>query len=180
MTTDSIVAMLGAIIAAPLQTPETRTVAPATTISTDVRLGNVSVVIIAVAASRKCFSDVPSDCTPLGMPSRIVRIGKGTPMTPVEHTKTDFASQPSCSARADVINSASRIPGSPVAAFELPELIMTARATVDGTRCFDTITGAPQILFVVKTPVAVASRSETNNAKSGLPLTLIPQVEPEA
>ena len=58
-----------------------------------------------------------------------------------------------------------------MAAFELPELMMTARATVEGTRCFDTITGAPQTLFVVKTPAAVASRSDTNNARSGLPLT---------
>ena len=56
----------------------------------------------------------------------------------------------------------------------------TARACSVGTRRRDTITGAPHTLFVVKTPDAAAGRSDTNSAKSDLPLALMPQVKPDA
>jgi hypothetical protein len=101
-------------------------------------------------------------------------------MTPVEHTKTVSSGQPSSFATAAVIALASAIPGSPVAALEFPELMMTARASVEGTRPFETMTGAPQTRFVVKTPAEAAGRSETNKARSGFPLALIPQVVPDA
>ena len=107
-------------------------------------------------------------------------MGSGTPMTPVEHTSTSWGLQLSADATSAVMASAFRMPGSPVAALELPELTMTARAESEGTRWRDTMTGAPQTLLVVKTPAAAAGRSETKSARSGLPLALMPQVVPEA
>ena len=89
-------------------------------------------------------------------------------MTPVEATRTSSGTAPICSATSSVIVLASLIPRSPVAAFELPELITTARAVDRGSRSRETLTGAPHTRLVVKTPAAAHGRSETNSARSSL------------
>jgi len=81
------------------------------------------------------------------MPSRITSIGSGTPMTPVEQTSTCSSEQPRHPATSAVIRLAFSMPGKPVAAFEFPEFMITARTFGAGTRERDTVTGAPQTRF---------------------------------
>ena len=122
VSTASIVAMSGASMAAPLAMPPTRKPSPDTSVS----LRTVSVVMIACAALLPPSGR--SDATRRGMPDSMGSIGSGMPMRPVEHTRTLSARQPRCSAASSVIRSASRRPGSPVAALALPLFSTTAQA----------------------------------------------------
>ena len=166
MMTHSMVAMFGEIIAAPLQAPLIRTVLPPIVIDCVACLGNVSVVIIARAASRNDSAEDDSLPAATGIPACSVSIGRNRPMTPVEATSTSSGWAPICSATRGHSLCASAIPRSPVAALELPELITMARAVDRGSRSRETLTGAPQTRFVVNTPAAEHGRSEANNARS--------------
>ena len=95
MITASMVAMLGAIMAAPFAAPLTVKRDPAISRERDASLGKVSVVIMAVAASRKDAGDDASRLIAVGIPSANFGRGKKRPMTPVEHTRTSSSGHPS-------------------------------------------------------------------------------------
>src|SRR5437764_7449657 len=124
------------------------------------------------------------DRTSFGAQARIPRttfsIGIGTPIRPVEQTRTLAAdgvlkldryfrsSFERASAVIRVIAFASRIPCAPVAAFALPEVTTIARANFSAERCRLIFTGAAQTWFVVNIPATVAGTSETISAISSL------------
>ena len=81
-------------------------------------------------------------------------------MTPVEATSTRSSGMRRCLATISVISRASRTPCSPVATFEQPLDATMAWATPLRIRSRVTLTGAPTIRFVVKTPAAVAGFEE--------------------
>jgi hypothetical protein len=66
-------------------------------------------------------------CTHFRIPRKTFRIGKGTPIRPVEQTKTSCGLHFNPTAVATVILLASAIPRTPVQAFALPLFRMTAR-----------------------------------------------------
>ena len=122
VTVASIVAIAGESIAAPFAIPPT-VAAPARATAS---FCLVSVVIIARAA--RLPPSTASSPHSFGMPTSSASMGIGIPMRPVEHTSTSSGATPSPSAVSSHMRAASRRPGSPVAAFALPELDTTAAA----------------------------------------------------
>jgi len=88
-----------------------------------------------------------------GMAPRILRIGRRNPISPVEQTSMSRGSQPTASAAAAHIASASARPFSPVPALALPELTTTpaARPADTFSRSKLASTGGARNLFWVKT-----------------------------
>ena len=129
-------------------------------------LANVSVVIIAVAASRKASGDDASCLAAAGIPAASFSRGRKRPITPVEQTSTSSGEQSSRLATSAVIQRASSSPRVPVQALALPELMTTPRAVERGSRDRETFTGAPHTRLVVKTPTAVEGPSAANSARS--------------
>ena len=96
-TNDSIVAMSGAIMPAPLAMPQIVTVALPSFARAVATFGNVSVVMIALAASRKRPG---ADCsTSLSSTPSNFCAGSGSPITPVEARNTSAGLQPAACAR---------------------------------------------------------------------------------
>ena len=116
--------MLGAIMPAPLAMPATWTVRPPMRHEAAAVLGPLSVVMMAWAASWKASSDKAAAAA--AMPRRILSMGSGTPMMPVEEGSTCRASMPTCPAVSAHMASASRSPPGPVQALALPLLTTTA------------------------------------------------------
>jgi hypothetical protein len=99
--------MSGAIIPDPLTIPATWTVVSPTIALAPAPLGKVSVVqMVSAAASHEQGSAVSAASTP----ARALSFGSGTPMTPVELTKTSFWSQPRCPATCAMICSTASRP----------------------------------------------------------------------
>ena len=169
----SMVAMSGAIIAAPLAIPKRTTVAPSA--SRTVRLltlGTVSVVIMAREALSRWVESCPSELHACWMPLRTSSMGRNRPITPVLATKADPGSKPSVFSTRWVISRASAKPLSPVQALALPEEATTARKGVPwpwGRRFRQRATGAAKTRFWVKTPAATAGRSLSQTATSRRP-----------
>jgi len=90
----SIVAILGLIIPEPLAIPPIVTSLPPTSIVTATFFGYVSVVIIASAAISPHSFVSPIVGNTLSTPASILSIGRFTPITPVEQTKTFSAFTP--------------------------------------------------------------------------------------
>ena len=143
--------MFGAIIPQPLAIPPRVKVEPRTNAS----FWTWSVVRIPLAASSPPETD--SFFASFGVAARILSIGKGVPMIPVEQTSTSLASIPSARAAASAIASASAMPSAPVPALALPELTMiaAARPPFSARRLRSRITGGAANLFWVKTATAV-------------------------
>src|SRR5262249_5133646 len=178
----SMVAMLGAIIPLPLAMPASDTVRPPSRTRRNADLVARSVVTIAAAAAASAFGPRARRALRALMPRTTRGVGSNRPMTPVELTRTSRGEQPTASATARHIASASRTPRAPVAELLMPLLHTIARATpAVARRCrLLTITGAPTTRFVVKTPAAAHGTSATISARSGLPDGLIPQTPPAA
>ncbi len=176
VTTASIVAIAGDNIAAPLAMPPTVAAPAAATASFSL----VSVVIIARAAREP--PSAASSPQSFGMPTSSASMGIGMPMRPVEHTSTSSGAMPRPSAVSSHIRTASRRPGSPVAAFALPELNTTAAARPFARWRREIWTGAACARFVVNTPAAVAGTpsSVARSARSGSPDGLMPHARPPA
>ena len=151
----SIVAMLGAIIPAPLAMAPIVSVSPPSEKRTRASLGRVSVVRMARAASAPASR--PRRVAARAMPARTLSMGRRVPMTPVEATTTSVGAQPIAFAVTAAISRASAIPGAPVAALAQPALITTARARPAARCSRDTITGAAWARLVVKTAAAEQS-----------------------
>ena len=183
--TASMVAMLGAIIAAPFATPLTRSTSAAANPTAEPRsqrLGETCpFVIIAVAASQKLSGDGERRPAAEGIPAASFSRGRKRPITPVEQTSTSSGEQSSRFATSAVIHRASSSPRVPVQALALPELTITARAVARGKRERETFTGAPHTRLVVKTPTAVDGLSAANSARSSFEDPgLMPQATPAA
>ncbi len=88
--------------------------------------GYVSVVMMARAASAPPSAE--SAAVAAGRPVPKGAMGRCTPMTPVDATSTSEAGQPTASPAITAVSRAASRPGSPVAAFALPEFTTTARA----------------------------------------------------
>ena len=113
-------------------------------------------------------------------------MGNRSPIRPVEQTATSMAPvsvpQPlMASATASAVACASWNPPGPVQAFAPPELRITARSLPVDKTCRLHNTGAALTLFSVNTPAASYSGPSLNtNARSSLPLALIPAAMPAA
>jgi len=173
-----MVAMFGWIIPAPLAIPQIEiSVLPIRHFPRTI-LGNRSVVIMASSAS-----GIPSPVSPRISPGTAARIfftGSGSPMTPVEFTKTRSSWIRSRSETARETARASRMPPAPVAALAMPLLVTIAWATPDLIFSMLTSTGAAWKRFVVNIPAALAGTSEKIRPRSLFPFSLIPAEMPFA
>lgn len=159
ITMASIVAMLGAIIAAPFAVPVTVTLCPLISTVRLASLCTVSVVIMPRAAETN-ESVVSLSFSTIGpMPAASFSRGRKCPMTPVEQTRKSDSSQPILFAASAVIQRASSIPRCPVHAFAFPELMITPRTDVLGIRSRDTCTGGSDDPVLRENP-----RSNTGDA----------------
>ena len=123
---DSMVAMSGAIMPAPLAMPLIVTLAlPSLTVAV-ATFGKVSVVMIARAASIQPSGAVCAARSP-STPSNLVA-SSGSPITPVEARKTSPAWQPTAFAAIEAVSAVDCRPVLPVKALALPELTTSARA----------------------------------------------------
>src|SRR2546423_5388864 len=104
----------------------------------------VSDVMIASAARRALDGDADKRRAAAAMPRFTFGIGIGTPMRPVEQTRTSRASRPRTCAVSSVIVFASAIPSAPVQALAFPEFTTTARANFLAEFRALTFTGAAQ------------------------------------
>ncbi len=118
------------------------------------------------------------------MPSVMTLMGRGMPMSPVEHTSSCSADTPSPSAAMAHMASASALPWAPVAALAFPLDTMTPEAMPPLAARWArlTWTGAAAARLVVKvaavgtaTPSSVATR-----ARSSAPEALMPAARPAA
>ena len=162
VTTQSMVAMFGSIIPAPLAIPPTRNEPFEVFTSTAYSLAKVSLVMIAAAEAALPFLEGFSAAIPLAMRS----IGMGTPIRPVEQTRTSFCLSPKRFAAAAHMAPASLSPPSPVQALAFPLLRITARLP-PALRCSaETRTGAALTLLVVNVAAEAAGDSEKTTATS--------------
>ena len=167
-TKESMVAMSGAIMPAPLAMPEMRTRTPPISASAVATLGNVSVVMMARAASSQ-FSPEASFTSVSSTPSNLVA-SSGSPMTPVEAMKISLSFAP---VALDAILAASftaSAPILPVKALALPELTSSARAFPDFSLARHQSTGADGHFDLVKTPATCAPLSSSASMTSVRPL----------
>ena len=144
-----------------------RTVLPPTVVSTATSFFTVSVVMMAWAAASLPAALASSRGTSLGTPSSMTPILMVWPMTPVEHTSTSSALQPTALAAAAHIRSAFSSPWG-AQALALPLLAITARALPSARWAFVTWMGAAFTTLVVNTAAAAQSTSDTMRARSFL------------
>ena len=129
----------------------------------DSALGCVSVVMMPSAPI------IGSPCSSVAIPTTpasIFSIGNGTPITPVELTKTWLAVVPSSAAAAAAIRRAFSTPRRPVATLLTLLFAMIARSTPPRMVSRPRITGAPGKWLRVNTAAAVASTSLANRVRS--------------
>ena len=146
----SIVAMLGASMAAPLAIPPTVKPGPATTTS----FGTVSVVMMARAAAAPASFPSTRACTMAARLGSTVSIGNEMPMRPVWQMRICAEDAPMPPATAAHTRSAASRPAAPVAAFALPDVSTTPAALplVAARWVRLTWTGAAAARFEVNTP----------------------------
>ncbi len=166
-TKDSIVAMSGAIMPAPLAMPLMVTVALPILARAVATFGKVSVVMIALAASKNRPACAPAT-NPSITPSKACALS-GSPITPVDASNTSCGLQPAaCEARRAVKFTASR-PFLPVKALALPELTTSARAVPRLICLRHHSTGADGHFERVNTPAAVVPLSNSATSTSVRP-----------
>ncbi len=166
---DSIVAMSGWIMPAPFAMPVTVTGTPSTVTRRDAPFGTVSVVMIAFAAANQ--PSARAAALAAGSASTMRLTGSGSMITPVEYGSTSSGAQSSSRATATHSACASASPDSPVPAFALPALTMSARIPAPAACCRarcsrQTITGAAQKRLRVNTPAATVPGSQTTSRTS--------------
>ena len=122
---ESIVAMFGWIMPAPLAMPVTVTGTPSTTTRRDAPFGTVSVVMIARAAAYQPSSRAAASAA--GSAATMRSTGSGSMITPVEYGSTSSGAQPSSWPTAAQVCLAAFRPGCPVPALALPAFTTSAR-----------------------------------------------------
>src|SRR3990172_11985037 len=123
----SIVARFGAIIPAPFVIPPIVTSLLFIFNLTAMSFCFVSVVIMARATLLPCVGVLPRDVAAVLIPAKILSIGRGLPIIPVEATRISSSEIFRHLAAVRAISSASLYPCSPVQALALPLLITNAR-----------------------------------------------------
>ena len=164
---DSIVAMSGMIIPAPLAMPATRTTPSGVSTCPYRTFGTVSVVMIALAHASNCSRS--KFFHRFGSARGIRASSNGSPITPVEASSTWHSGIPASSAIASAVAADTfRMFG--VAQFAFPAFATIARAMPPLVFRDAALmsTGAARTAFCVKTPAAVAGVSETISARSSL------------
>jgi hypothetical protein len=169
---DSMVAMSGAIMPAPLAMPLTVTSRPFVTARRVATFGKVSVVMIARAASRKR----PGSALAAIFPRWAAKGAgsSGSPITPVEARNTSSGRQPTAAAAASALRRTASRPFIPVKALALPELTTSARARPAAMCARSQSTGADAHREVVKTPATEAAGSKRTSRRSVRPRYLMP------
>ena len=167
-TNDSMVAMSGAIMPAPLAMPlmvtfalPSRTVAVAT-------FGKVSVVMIARAASSQpsgTARSARSSSTPLNLVA-----SSGSPITPVEARKMLSGLLPVAFAAIAAVSVVACLPVLPVKALALPEFTTSARACPPFSLARHQSTAALGHFDRVNTPATVVPLSSSASSTSVRPL----------
>ena len=130
--------------------------------------GNVSVVMIALAAGAQAVSS--NDPASPGRFDAMASAGIGWPMTPVEATNTSAGAHSASSAAAFTVASTKASPALPVKALELPELTTMARATPLPRLARQRWTGADAVSDRVRTPAIVVPGSRMATIRSSRPL----------
>src|SRR3989441_38682 len=140
-------------------------------------LGRVSVVQIASDSSANERADGRRCRAITGSARRIFSTGNGTPMTPVEQTKTSSTGQPRRLAASVTVRSAAASPAAPVAQLAFPAFTTTALIfPFEARRCsLEIRTGAATTRFCVKTAAAEAGTSLEKTARSSAPVFFKPQ-----
>ncbi len=156
--------MSGAIMPAPLAMPLMVTVALPIFARAVATLGNVSVVMIALAASMKRSAVAPATM-PSITPSNALALS-GSPITPVDARKTSSVLQPAAFEAMRAVKITASRPFLPVNALALPELTTSARALPALTLARHHSTGADGHFDVVKTPAQVVPLSNSASSTS--------------
>ncbi len=145
---DSVVAIRGAIIPEPFDTPSSVTSRPSTVQRATARLGTESLVIIARATPR--LRSVASPSRSAGSAAATLSTSMRGPMRPVDEQTTSCSRTPSRLATSACTRRQSRTPSLPVPALAMPALTRIARS---GFPFFSssrpTTTGAPGAELVV-------------------------------
>src|SRR6267378_450513 len=139
--------------------------------------GRVSVVQMARETSAKERAEKRRCRASSGTARKILSSASGTPMTPVEQTKTSSGLQPRRFAVSATVRTAAACPAAPVAQLALPAFTTTARMRpFDARKCaLEISTGAATTRFCVNTPAAEAGTSLERMAKSSAPVFFRPQ-----
>ncbi len=161
---DSIVAMSGAIMPAPLAMPLMVTVDLPILAWAVATLGKVSVVMIALAASSH-GSSCAATTIPSITPSNAVALS-GSPITPVEARKMSAGAQPMARAAIFAVNWQACRPVLPVKALALPELTTSARALPCLRLARHHSTGAEGHFDLVNTPATAVPGSSSASSTS--------------
>jgi hypothetical protein len=161
----SMVAMSGAIMPEPLAMPLMVTVLPPSFALTVAALGNVSVVMMALAAMDQASGSAAS--ASFGRALVMKEGSSGSPMTPVEAWKisTGLQSRSLPAAFATAVTVAT--PALPVKALAFPALMTTARAVPPFRLSAHQSTGAERDLDLVKQPATLVPGSITASNTSG-------------
>ena len=165
---ESIVAMSGAIMPAPLATPAMLTVTPAISTAAPAPLGKVSVVMIARPVSIHS-PGVARAAQSSRTPSNF-EASSGSPMTPVEAMTISPGLQPMARAAMSAVFATAAAPSRPVKALALPELTTRPRTVRPFRASRHQSTGADGHLDFVKTPAASVPSSRTASITSRRPL----------
>ncbi len=173
----SMVAMEGWIMPAPLAAPPILKVPWEVVTSSAVLLGKLSVVMMALEKVSPPWGLMLA--ARLSMPFCIASMGSGSPITPVEQTRTSSGGTSRAFAVLSTMVQASFNPSSPVQALALPLLAIIALAFPLFICWEETSTGAALTRLVVKTPAARASFVENKRLRSGRSF-FIPQAMPPA
>jgi len=163
-TNDSMVAMSGAIMPAPLAMPLMVTVPLPMLAVAVATLGKVSVVMIALAASFQNFP-VAAVTSPSITPSNALALS-GSPITPVEARNTSFGLQPIARAAISAVNLQASRPVFPVKALALPELTTSARGLALLRLARHHSTGADGHFDLVNTPATAVLGSSSASSTS--------------
>ncbi len=167
-TKESIVAMSGAIMPAPLAMPEMVTGNPSIFALRVATLGKVSVVMMALAASRKAVA-LTRPAQSASTPSNFVA-SSGSPITPVEASATSSGLQPRAFAAIFAVSATASRPLRPVKALALPELTTSPCARPPARIERHQSTGAEGHFERVKTPAMAVPFSRRASSTSVRPL----------
>src|SRR5262249_16052754 len=149
-TKESIVPMSGAIIPAPLAMPQMVTGAAPIRAMAAAPLGNVSVVMMALAASCQALGAAVAIRRSMTAPNLFE--SSGSPITPVDPTNTCERLHPADVAAMFAVSLVSWRPDLPVKALALPELTTSALAAPALSCARHQSTGAEGHFERVKTP----------------------------
>ena len=163
-TKDSMVAMSGAIMPAPLAMPLMVTLAlPSFTVAV-ATFGKVSVVMIAFAASSQP-SGAARATRSSSMPLNLVA-SSGSPITPVEARKILPGLVAAALAAIAAVSVVACLPVLPVKALALPELTTSARASPPFSTARHQSTAALGHFDLVNTPATVVPLSNSASSTS--------------